>query len=481
MSERRLVSLAKLSAGSGIIAISLYLGYRAGYFNERRQRQEQQSNDELINHQLEQQVRFYNLENLPVYDPNQQFIEQRRLYISPPARSALLKSLKYLLGGLGITATTAYLLATNRIITPRNYSSAGMAAMIASLVFGIGARLIPLQNYSTKQLFWLIFHLANGVSLAPLASIPSPILIKTGITSVALTIGLSILSVAIRKRSLLMIYFPITLLSSLLMATSLFDLLASFSSTMRSSRLAGVSRSMGLYGGLFLFSLYIMHDINKIIAEAEEKQNIQNARNLIRQSVAAINLYREQAQQHRNLTGNTENRNNPRNSDPGNHSSHNSNNSSESNDRNKQFPGHGYRLGSPIPAAEQRNQQSQAASSGPRSHSNNINGLRAAAYSSNVDRPPPYNPAAVYSVDQQYELDPQPVDYDYPVKPNQREEQEEKKSVELEDSDLQVDPIAASIDFYLDFLNVALRVLEIYLRFKKRKEEASEQEEKKSD
>jgi FtsH-binding integral membrane protein len=462
-------SVIKLSVGCGILATSLYLGYKAGRSNAQYQ-QEQRQNQHTL--QLRQQLlQQYNRGSLPQYSGNEFEVNSLldlvhlapwrsgqggRDFISPAAKRALTKTFGYLVSGLGLTIGGMYLIRRHDLFSEGQYHSAGyqFLAGAGSFIGALGAKLIPSTYNATKHAFWLLFCASNAAALVPITAVSTPILIKSAIIGTGITLGCSLLAIVVRKRSLLWLYSPLVIGSCIILGSGVFDLLSSVNPRFNDPTISSLNHSLNLYGGLILFSGYMVVDTHRIIEEAEEKEEILASRQLIRASVAVLDHLEGQPQNHNNI--------NEANTAP-----NRNNNAAPSNSQSREFPGFGYRLGS-ASLSTQSSQNNNNGNNDPEiEHNNNSNPLI---------NPPPYNPMVV-AVDQQNngnsdrlnninftENQSGPFDYDYPVKPGDNNVITESKQREEDlDADVRVDPLSWSIDFYLDFINITVRVLESFL------------------
>lgn len=141
-----------------------------------------------------------------------------------------------------------------------------MAAMMGS---GMVARSIPYQpGFGAKQLAWAAHCAILGAVLAPICFVGGPILTRAAVYSAGVIGGLSTVAVCAPSDKFLYMGGPLAIGLGVVFASSLAGMWLPPTTALG----AGLA-SMSLYGGLLLFSGFLLYDTQRIIRRAESHPN----------------------------------------------------------------------------------------------------------------------------------------------------------------------------------------------------------------
>ncbi|BFZ17367.1 hypothetical protein BsWGS_20406 [Bradybaena similaris] len=175
----------------------------------------------------------------------------------------------YFGGGLAVTALTA--VAASRSPALMNFmmqnSLVSIGGTIAAMIgTGMVARSIPYQKgFGAKQMAWLVHVAVVGAVVAPLTLLGGPLLVKAAWYTAGVVGGLSAVAVCAPSEKFLN-------MGGLLGAGLGVVFVSSLGSAFLppTTALGAGLYSMSIYGGLVLFSLFVLYDTQRIIKKAEE-------------------------------------------------------------------------------------------------------------------------------------------------------------------------------------------------------------------
>jgi len=176
----------------------------------------------------------------------------------------------YLYFGASVAATAASSAAIfrsptmMRIVTKNGWLAiAGtFAAMIGS---GMLVRSIPYEpGFGTKQAAWLLHCSVIGAVIAPLAMLGGPLLIRAAWYTAGVVGGLSAVAVCAPSDKFLNMGGPLAIGLGVVFCASMGSMFLPATSAMG----AGLA-SISIYGGLVLFSMFLLYDTQRIIKKAE--------------------------------------------------------------------------------------------------------------------------------------------------------------------------------------------------------------------
>jgi|ERR1712137_1351890 len=195
-------------------------------------------------------------------------IADKSMLWSPEVRQRV--SDTYLYFGGGIAATAASAVAVSR--SPRlmhmftRNSLLSLGATIAALIgTSVVTQSLPYTpGLGSKQLAWLAHAALLGGVVAPLSLMGGRVIVQAAWTTAGLCGGLSALAWCAPSEKFLNMGGPLALGLGAMFATSV----GSFFVPANTRLFAGMA-SFWIYGGLVLFSMFLLHDTQKIAAKAE--------------------------------------------------------------------------------------------------------------------------------------------------------------------------------------------------------------------
>lgn len=174
----------------------------------------------------------------------------------------------YFGGSIAITAASA--VAVFRTPALMNlFARTGWVSMIATIALMMGsgmvARSIPYETgFGAKQLAWATHCAIMGAILAPLSFVGGPILIRAAWYTAGVIGGLSTVAVCAPNDRFLYMGGPLAIGLGVVFASSLGSMFLPATTALG----AGLY-SMSLYGGLLLFSAFLLYDTQRIVHKAE--------------------------------------------------------------------------------------------------------------------------------------------------------------------------------------------------------------------
>lgn len=152
-------------------------------------------------------------------------------------------------------------------------SRGGMVAMLASFALMIGsgmvARSIPYEEgFGMKQLAWAGHCAIMGAILAPLSFVGGPILMRAAWYTAGIVGGLSTVAVCAPSDKFLYMGGPLAIGLGVVFASSMASMFLAPTTVLG----AGIA-SISLYGGLLLFSGFLLYDTQRIVRKAETHPN----------------------------------------------------------------------------------------------------------------------------------------------------------------------------------------------------------------
>ena len=148
-------------------------------------------------------------------------------------------------------------------------SKSGWIPLIATMALMIGsgmvARSIPYQpGVGAKQLAWATHCAIMGAVLAPLSFVGGPILIRAACYTAGIVGGLSTVAVCAPSDKFLYMGGPLAIGLGVVFASSMASMFLPATTVLG----AGIY-SISLYGGLLLFSGFLLYDTQRIVRKAE--------------------------------------------------------------------------------------------------------------------------------------------------------------------------------------------------------------------
>jgi FtsH-binding integral membrane protein len=174
----------------------------------------------------------------------------------------------YFAGSLGISAASAAAVYRSPAIM-NLVSRSGWISMIATMAVMIGsgmlAQSIPYSpGFGTKQLAWAAHSAILGAVIAPICFVGGPIIMRAAWMTAGVVGGLSTVAVCAPSDKFLYMGGPLAIGLGVVFASSLAGMFLPPTTVLG----AGLY-SISLYGGLLLFSGFMLYDTQKIIKRAE--------------------------------------------------------------------------------------------------------------------------------------------------------------------------------------------------------------------
>ncbi|KDE02767.1 hypothetical protein MVLG_06690 [Microbotryum lychnidis-dioicae p1A1 Lamole] len=213
--------------------------------------------------------------------------------LSPFEKSYLNDSFKWTGGGLLITASVAKLLHSNGFAV-RMMSANPWLVMGLGVAAGIGSMMGVFYTEPDSPLHYVSFALfsaVQGATLAPMFFLNPAVLSRAGLYTLGAVSGLTWVGATAKSDTFLYIGGPLLAGLGVLVVSSLAPMLLPRMSMRTLSALEHVTA----YGGVGLFSMFILYDTQKILAHAQLAQRGAIPRDPVRESVSlildAINLF----------------------------------------------------------------------------------------------------------------------------------------------------------------------------------------------
>ncbi|XP_004607482.1 growth hormone-inducible transmembrane protein [Sorex araneus] len=174
----------------------------------------------------------------------------------------------YLAGSIGVTALSA--LAVTRTPVLMNFMLRGSwvtigATFAAMIGAGMLVRSISYENSpGPKHLAWLLHSGVMGAVVAPLTILGGPLLIRAAWYTASIVGGLSTVAMCAPSEKFLNMGAPLGVGLGVVFASSLGSMF------LPPTSVAGATLySVAVYGGLVLFSMFLLYDTQKVIKRAE--------------------------------------------------------------------------------------------------------------------------------------------------------------------------------------------------------------------
>ncbi|VDM61993.1 unnamed protein product [Angiostrongylus costaricensis] len=182
-------------------------------------------------------------------------------------RERLSSTYSYLAGSLAMTAASGVAASRNAAIM-RLTQSGGILGLFATLAVIIGTgmlcRSIDYDSTVAKHLAWMLHCGAMGAVLAPMVYMGGPVLMRAAWYTAGIVAGLSATAITAPSEKFLMMSGPLAMGLGVVFVANI----GTFFFHPGSALGAGLM-SIVLYGGLILFSAFLLHDTQRVIRHAQ--------------------------------------------------------------------------------------------------------------------------------------------------------------------------------------------------------------------
>ncbi|XP_022317434.1 growth hormone-inducible transmembrane protein-like [Crassostrea virginica] len=193
----------------------------------------------------------------------------KRLFWSDEIKQRIRSTYFYFGASVGLTAASAVAIARTPALM--NIAMKGsMPALIGGIVAMIGtsmlAQSIPYkEGIGAKQLAWMLHSAVVGGVVAPMTLLGGPLLVRAAWYTAGVVGGLSALAMCAPSEKFLNMGGPLAIGLGVVLVSSLGSMFLPPTTAMG----AGLY-SISIYGGLVLFSMFLLYDTQKVIQRAEK-------------------------------------------------------------------------------------------------------------------------------------------------------------------------------------------------------------------
>jgi FtsH-binding integral membrane protein len=204
---------------------------------------------------------------LAIYNYSQNQVTGRTLdTLSDEAREKIQATYAYMVGGLSLTAASAYAshLAglSVRILTAQTPWLCALSTLTTFVALG-AIQYLPQDQEAARTMSWGLFNAAFGLMLSPLCYVHPKILFQAGMITGATTGSISILAAYAKNQRFLQFEAP--LMAGLFTITCMTTAAAFFPA----SAFATIAMNVSTYGGLAIYCGLVAIDTRKMIAAAK--------------------------------------------------------------------------------------------------------------------------------------------------------------------------------------------------------------------
>lgn len=182
-------------------------------------------------------------------------------------RERLSSTYSYLAGSLAVTAASGVAASRNAAIM-RLTQAGGVMGLFATLAVIIGTgmlcRSIDYDSTVAKHLAWMLHCGAMGAVLAPMVYMGGPVLMRAAWYTAGIVAGLSATAITAPSEKFLMMTGPLAMGLGVVFVANI----GTFFFSPGSALGAGLM-SIVLYGGLILFSAFLLHDTQRVVKHAQ--------------------------------------------------------------------------------------------------------------------------------------------------------------------------------------------------------------------
>ncbi|EYC09217.1 hypothetical protein Y032_0061g3215 [Ancylostoma ceylanicum] len=182
-------------------------------------------------------------------------------------RERLSSTYSYLAGSLAVTAASGVAASRNAAIM-RLTQAGGVMGLFATLAVIIGTgmlcRSIDYDSTVAKHFAWMLHCGAMGAVLAPMVYLGGPVLMRAAWYTAGIVAGLSATAITAPSEKFLMMSGPLAMGLGVVFVANI----GTFFFHPGSALGAGLM-SIVLYGGLILFSAFLLHDTQRVVKHAQ--------------------------------------------------------------------------------------------------------------------------------------------------------------------------------------------------------------------
>ncbi|TBU49863.1 Bax inhibitor family protein [Dichomitus squalens] len=204
--------------------------------------------------------------------------------LSPAERSYLHESFQYTGAGLAITALAARTMFKNgvafRIMSANPWLVLGVS-LVGSIGTMMGAIYTPPENTVLKHAFWLGFNACQAATLSPLFFVSPAILSRAALYTCGVVGSLSYVGATAKNDKYLYMGGPLLAGVTVVALSSLAPMALPLG-----MRGLAISEAISLYGGLAVFSGFVLFDTQKILHNARMAEQGRAPRDPLKESIA---------------------------------------------------------------------------------------------------------------------------------------------------------------------------------------------------
>lgn len=212
------------------------------------------------------------------------FNRETRDGLSPAEQSYLHDTFKYTGGGLVLTALGARALFRSgtafRIMSANPWVVLGVS-LVGSIGTMMGVMYTPPENTVLKHAFWLGFNACQAATLSPLFFLSPAILARAAMYTCGVVGSLSYVGATATNDKYLYMGGPLLAGVTVVALSSLAPMILPLG-----LRGLAVSEAISLYGGLAVFSGFVLYDTQKILAHARMAERGAMTRDPLRESIS---------------------------------------------------------------------------------------------------------------------------------------------------------------------------------------------------
>ncbi|KAI0669778.1 Bax inhibitor family protein [Trametes maxima] len=204
--------------------------------------------------------------------------------LSAAEQSYLHESFQYTGGGLAITAIVARTLFKNgfafRIMSANPWLVLGVS-LVGSIGTMMGAMYTPPENTVLKHAFWLGFNACQAATLSPLFFMSPAILSRAALYTCGVVGSLAYVGATAKNDTYLYMGGPLLAGVTVVALSSLAPMALPLG-----LRGLAISEAISLYGGLAVFSGFVLYDTQKILHNARAAEQGKIPRDPLKESIA---------------------------------------------------------------------------------------------------------------------------------------------------------------------------------------------------